>query len=325
MIVDAVLDRMLLDGCTAMQIVNALKADRADARAKREAARARRAVSVESGLRVSVGLQSDSMSVAKPVSAEGLEHPRVKLAVARKAVPFCGVSRNAQEVLGALLDFCNIETLRCCPGLDFIVKRLGRTGKDPRRHVRRGTGELVKAGLLKVAAHAGMRHSNSYFPQWDKLAAVVAAFESGAGVRVQSDSPDSFVPQTQKKIPPSVTVRKVQRATEPDRAQRQLPLVSVVDGGRGAVVAPSVPQGLPKEQAGLRVMQAITAHLRGKPLRFAESVRADIGAELLDAAITAEVRAKGSGIGVILDGLGPGPPGAVPEVSETLQAVLKRG
>ena len=309
--------------------------NKASLRAEREARRAVRAGAsvgqVESGLRVAVGLDIAPSAAATPVSAEGLQHPRVKLAVARKAVPFCGVSRNAQEVLGALLDFCNKDTLRCCPGLDFIVKRLGRGGADPRRHVRRGIGELVTAGLLKVAAHAGMRHANAYFPQWDRLAGVVAAFESGLGVRVQSDSPDSFVPQTQKKIPTSATPRTVQRAraaalVEPDRRQRQLPLVAVVPRSPERLAAPereaSVPPGVPREQAGVRVMQALTAHLRDKPPRFAERVRADIGSDLLEAAITAEVRTKGGGIAVILDGLGPGPPGVMPAVSEALKRRL---
>lgn len=286
-------------------------------RAERRARLAGAVGLVESGLRVVSRTQSDvaSTTVAdpRPASAEGLEHPRVKLAIARKAVPWLPVPDNAKEVMAALLDFCG-EVLRCGVGLDFIVKRLGRTGKDPRRHVRRGVSNLVEAGVLKVAAHAGMRHVNVYFPQWDKFAAIVAAFESGAGVRVQSDMGDKIVLQSQKKIPPSVTPRKVQRVVEPDRRQRQLPLVAVV------------PQGMPRERAGLRVMQAITAHCRGRSVEFARQVRADISSELLEAAISAEVRGKGGGIGVILEALGPGPPRAWDgEVSDSLRAVLKRG
>ena len=286
----------------------------------------RRAASgqVESGLRVQVGLEPDMSSTApagsaKPVSAEGLEQPRVKLAVARKAVPLLAVPDNAKQVLAALLDFCNGETLRCYPGIGRIALKLGRSGqKDPGRHIRRGIAQLVAAGVLKVAAHAGLRHSNAYFPQWERLAAVVAEFELGSARRgagesgSQSDSPDRIVLQTQKKIPPSVTPRRVQRG-EPDRRQRQLPLVAVV------------PSGMPREQAGLRVMQAVAAHCRGRSATFIAQFRADIGDDLLEAAISAEVRAKGSGIGVILDGLGPGPPVAVPEVSDSLRAVLRRG
>lgn len=327
MIVDAVLDRMLIDGCTATQIVNAIKADRADARAKRVARAAARLASsavpigqVESGLRDSVGLNrtgsglanrnADSISATKPVSAEGLEHPRMKLAVARKAVPFIPIrGDNAKQVLAALLDFCHTETLRCYPGMEQLALKLGRQGqRDPGRHIRRGISRLVEAGLLKVAAHAGLNHSNAYFPQWDRLAAIAAQFESGEGVR-QSDSPDKLVPQYQKKNLPSVG-RRVQRATEPDRRQRQLPLVAVV------------PQGMPREQAGLRVMQAITVHCRGRSVEFARQVRADISSELLEAAITAEVRAKGGGMAVIIEGLGPGPPAAMPEVSEALRKRL---
>lgn len=285
-------------------------------RAERASRKAAQGGLVESGLRVVSRTQPDSVS-SPSASPEGLAHPRVKLAVARKAIPLLAVTPNAQAVMAALLDFCNVDTLRCFPGLDHIALKLGRSGqKDPRRHIRRGIADLVEAGLLKVAAHGGMRHANAYFPQWDRLAAVVAAFEAGehgAGrVRVQSDSPDRIVPQTQKKIPTSVEVKRVQRAraAEPDRRQRQLPLVSVV------------PPGIPREQAGLRVMQALSAHLRGRPPRFAERVRADIDAELLEAAITAEVREKGRGIAVILEGLGPGPPGPLPEVSETLRKKL---
>jgi len=344
-IVDAVLDQMLLDGCTAVQIVNALKADRAEARARREAARARRAGAavvqlgqVESGLRIPVGLDlagsgsasRDAPSPVAPASADGLAHPRVKLAVARKAIPLCRLTPNAQAVFAALLDFCNVETLRCYPGIGHIARKLGRhEQKDPSRHIRRGIAELVKAGLLKVAAHAGLRHSNAYFPQWDRLAAIVAAFEAGEGVkpsdvRVQSDSPDRIVLQNQKKNLPSVG-RRVQRAKQPDRAQRELMLPVVLQGGR-ATDAPSVPAGMPREQAGLRVMQAISRHVAGKGQGFAQQVREAIGPQLLEQAIAAEARARGSGFPIVLEALGPGPPKAWNgEVSDSLRAVLKRG
>lgn len=300
-----------------------LRAERAAQRAARSGQLSAEQVGlVESGLRVSVGLDpagsggnADSIGLARaPVSAEGLERPGVKLAVARKAVPFIPIKGdNAKQVLAALLDFCHSETLRCYPGMAHLALKLGRSGqKDPRRHIRRGVAQLVAAGLLKVAAHAGLKHSNAYFPQWERLAAIAARFESGDGVG-QPDSADKVVPQSQKKIPTSVTPTRVQRATEPDRRQRQLPLVAVV------------PTGMPRQQAGLRVMQAITAHCRGRSARFVEQFRAEIGSDLLEAAISAEVRGRGAGIDVILDGLGPGPPAPLPEVSEALQARLRRG
>ncbi len=314
MISDAALLEAVAQGVSARQLVAMIIADRDAARAKRAARRAARAPvtvgQVESGLPV----QSDSSrtrAAVVPTTAEGRDHPRVKLAMARKAVPLCGLTQNAQEVLAALLDFCNAETLRCHPGIDYIALRLGRTGKDPRRHIRRAIDELCTAGLLRVAAHAGLRHANAYFPQWERLAEVVARFEAGGGVRIgeaQSDSPDNIVPQTQKKIHTSAIPRKVQRGREPDRRQREMMLPVVIDGGGAAV--PPQPAAIAREQAGLRVMQALNRHLARFPPRFAERTRADIGAELLEAAVVAEVRERGAGIAVILDGLGPGPPAA---------------
>lgn len=275
---------------------------------------------VESGLRVQVGLVAEADSrPSKPVSAEGLQHPRVKLAVARKAAPLLGLGPNAGEVFAALLEFCDSETLRCCPGTDAIADRLGRVGKYRDRHVRRGLDRLKKAGLLRVAENAGMGHANAYFPQWDRLAAMVSDFERG--VRVEADSLTGSVRQTQKKIPTSVEVRRVQRARQPDRSQRELPLVSVVHRG-GQAEAKRVPKGLPRDQALLRLGTAIKAHLRQFPPREAMRIQATIGHQLFESAVVAEVRSKGSGIDVILDGLGPGPPKPLPELSETLRKKL---
>lgn len=262
---------------------------------------------VESGLRVPVGL--DRVPVpGKPVSAEGLAHPRVKLAVARKAAPMLGLGKNAGEVFAALLEFCNADTLRCDPGIDAIADRLGRVGKYRDRHIRRGIEKLVGAGFLRVASNAGVGHANAYFPQWDRLAEVAAALETG--VRLEPDSLAGSVRQTQKKIHPSVEVKTVQRArtAEPDRRQRQLPLVAVVP--RRPAEAEAVPHGVPRKQAELRVMQALNRHLAQFGPRFAERTRADITPDLFEAAVSAEVRAKGTGFDVILEGLGPGPPAA---------------
>lgn len=275
---------------------------------------------VESGLRGQVGLVAAADSRAsKPVSAEGLQHPKVKLAVARKAAPLLGLGPNAGEVFAALLEFCDSETLRCCPGTDAIADRLGRVGKYRDRHIRRGLDRLKKAGLLRVAENAGMGHANAYFPQWERLAEIAAGLE--ARVRVEADSLTGSVRQTQKKIPTSVEVRRVQRARQPDRSQRELPLVSVVHRG-GQAEAKPVPEGLPRDQALLRLGTAIKAHLRQFPPKEAMRIQATIGHQLFESAIVAEVRSKGSGIAIILDGLGPGPPGPMPELSETLRKKL---
>jgi hypothetical protein len=299
------------------------RAERRSARAAEVKVAAGRGGQVESGLRVAVGLTSDSSGQVAPASAEGLSHPKVKLAVARKAAPLLGLGVNAGEVFAALIDFCNAETLRCCPGHIAIADRLGRTGKYRDRHVRRGIDRLVEAGVLRVAVNAGLGHANAYFPQWERLAEIVAAFE--AGVRLKADSGAASVHQTQKKNPTSVTRRKVQRAGTPDRSQGELTLLRKFDGGGRQAEARQVPEGLPRDQALLRLGAAIKGHLRQFPPQEALRIQATIGQQLFERAIVAEVRAKGSGIDVILAGLGPGPPGPNPEVSEALRAKLARG
>lgn len=295
---------------------HALKLERAAMRAARRSAATGH---VESGLRVSVGLQSDKIGApldtavaptVKPASAEGLENSKVKMAVARKAIPFCRgiVSPNAMEVLAALLDFCNADTLRCGVGLDFIATRLGRQEQaDPRRHIRRGISDLVKAGLLKVAPHAGMRHVNVYFPQWDKLAEIVAAFESGERVRIQSDMGDKTVLQTQKKNLPSV-VRRVQRAIEPDMRQRSLPLMRKIEGGRAAEASAS--EGthpnrwqIARQQARVRLGGAYRQHLNKLGRAGATDFVASVTEADWDIAISAEVTARGSGLETMLNAM----------------------
>lgn len=305
--------RFLAERLSAAELAELLILDRAERARLRAVARAQRLGLVlpvdaapnrtnESASKVAVGLQLDSPKLAER-SAAGLDHPRVKLALARKALPLAGLGQNAQQVAAALLEFCNIDTLRCSPGLDAIVLKLGRgSQKDPRRHVRRGITQLVTAGVLRVAVHGGLGHANAYFFQWERLAAIVAAFEAGDGVVVrlagdgQSDSPDKSVLQNQKKILPSVRGERSQRAREPDHRQRILPLPVVVAGS----TAPNR-TAIAHDEAKRRLAGDVALHASKLGANGGRRWMATIPQEAWEVGRAAELNARGSGLRMLLD------------------------
>jgi hypothetical protein len=125
---------------------------------------------------------------------------------------------------------------------------------------------------------------------------------------------------SRQRMDPSVG-RRVQRARD-EHAQRRLPLLSPITGGRGSVPHPAAVAG---EEARRRLAVALAMHLQPLGASFGKAAMAELQPEAWERARTAEMHRRGSGLAVLLEALGPGPPAAPIEVSDSLRAVLRRG
>lgn len=233
-------------------------------------------------------------------SAEAVSEMSRRLAVARRALNLTpGLTRNAVRVAGAILERVNKASGRCDPGLTGIGERLGVST----RHARRGVRELEMAGLFVVRQHGGGDHRNAYLPVWERFEAVTRHWEAGmsgsslsmrTSVAAEADNGDRIVLQTQKKIHTSTrVVRSNAGARGPDRRQRELLLP--MTGGQTAA-----------QQAKVRLILALDAHLLRFGSRFAERTKAELDDAVWDSAVRAEINRRDSGLGVLLETLGPG-------------------
>lgn len=289
----------------------------AEARAARRAARLAltSAHVVSIAPMVETGQVTAGLPVEKsPVSVPG--HFRKDSAM-RGLLLSRAVSKSAKAVGVHLIDCCTLLKGSYEVGVGTIAGRL----RLSERSVRRAASELDELGLIAREVHAGRNHINGYRPDWEALARAPSLPVKADKTGQTGQNRPKLSANTESPSPTYSLLRKPQRMREPDRAQREMMLPRVLEGGKAA----PGPAAIAREHAGVRVMQALNRHLAGKGDRFAERTKAEIAPELFEAAVVAEVRLKGSGIVVLKEGLGPGPPGAVPEVSDSLRAVLKRG
>ena len=236
-------------------------------------------------------------AAALPDAQAGVEKAAdTRLILARKALTVAGLSGNAVAVGAALLEQFN----RSGRTFGYGLKRLGELTNRSERHVRRGVGELKAAGLFHVILHGGMAHTNRYEPQFGRMRELVEAYEAGR-VRTardaEPDKPDRSVRQTQSKN------ISTPRARVPDRRQGWLPLP--IPGGAGAVTVAVHPAEAATEAAKRRVSLAFIAHTARFGPREAERMRATVDPERWQDAVTAEMRRRGDGIGVLLDAFAP--------------------
>lgn len=230
-----------------------------------------------------------------------------RLMVARKALTVAGLSGHAIAVGAAILEHFNRSCGRCDPGLNTLADKVQKTV----RHVRRGVTELKRAGLFVVRRHGGHHHANAYEPQWAKMRELVAGWEAGGVVtrrHAEADKADRSVPQTQKKILTSGEVdrsdgraasrgprRPPAKPPQKPADRRQTSLMFPIPGGRA----------IAEQQAKSRLAMALTSHLSRFGARAAERWRGEIGEDVWQRAVSAEVHQRDTGLRVLLDALAP--------------------
>lgn len=95
-------------------------------------------------------------------------------AIAYKAIALVrGLSGDAKSVGAVILSHFNVKTGQCDPGTDRIAARAGIST----RNVVKATNALHESGLVVKTRHGGNGFRSSYQPNWDKLKAIVEAFE----------------------------------------------------------------------------------------------------------------------------------------------------
>jgi DNA-binding transcriptional ArsR family regulator len=320
----AVIDALVEAGCTAAQLAAAIRADVED-RARRRAARAAlRSATVpaanmnepatESASPAPIMNEADSVAAPSAVAAGGVDRRKAE---ARRALLMANGLRPAARLVGAALVECfNLGTGRCDPALGYLSDNTGLSV----RSVRRAIGQLIDAGLVSRAVHGGWRHANAYQPDWVRLTAL--ASETG-NVRKMNEAdsvptrtlvaadPDRRVRQNHIRKQDSESeagsraraMRHAARRPDPRQPQMLLPIVS----------------NRAKETFGAastRLWADIRKAFGGKgKVAFVEASMRIVDTEgLYDAAVEAEQRRWGDGIGVVLkrlDDPATGPPLAV--------------
>lgn len=278
----------------------------------------------------------------QPMQADAPTYgPARTMFLAQEGLRHAGLSPTQVLVAQAILSFHNGRTGRCDAGFETIADRagLGRS-KAAVRAVRRAVSRLDAPrprtrppapgarlekpglGLILSVRHGGsVGHANRYLIQWDRLVALASGGQRLAEPSTVVSRPHEAVepstggPQTRVHNQKKVVGRSV-RAKEPDRTQRELPLMVPVSGGLSA-------GEVARRKAAQRLMQRLDQHLSRFGLREADRMRG-----MLDDAVMAEAQVvqgkhgDDAGFAVLLDAFGPGPPAAMPEVSEALRKRL---
>ena len=95
-------------------------------------------------------------------------------AIAFKAIALVrGLSGDAKTVGAVILSHFNARTGQCDPGTDRIAAKAGIST----RNVVKATNALHESGLVVKTRHGGNGFRSSYQPNWEKLKAIVEAFE----------------------------------------------------------------------------------------------------------------------------------------------------
>lgn len=95
-------------------------------------------------------------------------------AIAFKAIALVrGLSGDAKSVGAVIITHFNLKTGQCDPGTDRIAAKAGIST----RNVVKATNALHESGLIVKTRHGGNGFRSSYQPNWEKLRAIVEAFE----------------------------------------------------------------------------------------------------------------------------------------------------
>jgi DNA-binding MarR family transcriptional regulator len=304
-----VYEAMASAGCTAEQMLAAMRADRELRIARRlyravklalQAPQSPILVPVFEAIKADSGAKADSGDTGSYISSP------LKSAARAGALAHSGLRPAARRVLARLIEHLNLETGRCDPGITRLAADLGL---DP-RSVRRAVDQLVAAGLVVRHLHRGRGHTNAYALDLEALSAIAAAAAPGGAKEdseqkrtLESAKPDRRVLQNRR----NKQDLQVPRARpDPNQPQLYLPIVNsrpVVDKGNADF-----------GHAASRVWRDARAHLKGESLAQAIVRIGELGLE--DRAIAAEMRQTGSGIFVLLTALhqdAHGPPRAAGE------------
>lgn len=220
-----------------------------------------------------------------------------------------GLSPAARRVGGHIIESFNLETGRCFPSVEAL-REAAKLRSD--RSVRRALAELDAAGLVARRIH-GAGRANAYQPNWPALraAAEAAGNQPAAAPVAEMNKPDSMPIRTQLSANPDERVRQNpgikpvenrgrgrHRARGPDGRQREL-LFPIPSPDR-AEVAWGAAQN--------RLWQAVHQHHAGIGKEAYASAIGAIPSELWDLGTAAEQRQRGSGLGVVLQGMHGPPP-----------------
>lgn len=217
-----------------------------------------------------------------------------------------GLSPAARRVGGHIVESFNLATGRCFPTIAALREAAGLASD---RSVRRALAQLEAAGLIRRRIH-GAGRANAYQPDWPALRAAAAAAgnqpatmnnpDSGAPIRtLLSTKPDQRVRQNPGIKPVEIRVRGRHRARGPDGRQREL-LLPLPTPDKGDVAWGA---------AGDRLWQAVHGHFSGAGDKAAYAAAVgNIPPALWELGQQAEMRCRGNGLGVVLQGLATGPP-----------------
>jgi hypothetical protein len=292
MIAPEILDALEQAGCTAEQILAAIRADQHRLAVRRMVRRALRGIgktvapaAPESGF---IAPKADS---GVPISeAAGVRMAPVKSAARSGLLSALALRPGAKLVGARLVEHLNLKTGRCDPGIPRMARDLWLS----ERTVRRSIVELVDARLVIRDVHAGRGHSNAYRLDLEAMAALATPL---------GQKPDSEQKRTLVAGKPDSRVRlnRVQKQSfQPPRAKppdRQQPQMLLVIPNRGEIAASS---------ARRRIHADIAAEAERSAGGFNVSRLSERDWSDAD---YAETRKPGQGIELIRARLATGPPG----------------
>src|SRR5437879_1928670 len=94
---------------------------------------------------------------------------KLDITLALKAIALAdNATASEKRIAAAVLDHFNRKTGRCDPSYETIAAILSINV----RTVGRGITKLAKINFLKVIIHGGVRHCNSYQPNWPLFRAI---------------------------------------------------------------------------------------------------------------------------------------------------------
>lgn len=297
-----ILDALVASGCTAAQVVAAIRADRdrlAMLRMRRQMQR------IMGGVRQGDArpIASPVLAVAKPDSAAPaspvfrdpgeLRSAPIKSQARHGVLTTLTLKKAERAVAALLIEHLNLTTGRCDPGIPGMARRLGLT----ERSVRRALEGLEGLGLVRRAIHAGRGLSNAYTLDLEAMARLAVPI---------GQKPDSAENRTLESAKPDGRVRlnRVQKQfsevprARPDPQQREMFFPMPADGQRRAS---AILLG-----AHRRILDDLAAAQLASPgFNVSSLTEAD-----WESARAGEARKRGDGIAVIRQRLGTGPPKA---------------
>ncbi len=273
----AVLDALVNAGCTAAQLVAALKAD---AGLVSEVAGSNMNEPAKSGIFATEA----SWPERGPDEAQGSGGLWVNQA--RKALGLLPGLGNAAKLVGAaLLEHVNRKTGRCDPSIGTLMRVSGLS----ERSVYRAIEQLDRLGLILRHSHASFGHRNAYAPQWRRLEGIAGGLDravTGERTPAKMNEPaKSAAPRQNWQVEPArfgtqtLQVNPVQSESvvsqrpKPPPDPRQPQMLLPIDGRKGVAFASHALAA--DSGADRRLWRAINGKHKGRDNPFLDALQAN--------------------------------------------------